>query len=503
MIIKLTDVRIDPRQREDYGDLEQLASSMADPRFGQLQEVILSRDNHLLAGGRRLAAAMLLAASGRAIAGLEPGHIRAEYKDVVDPLHSQLIELEENVRRKQLEWQEEQKAIATMHKIKMATEQDWTAEKTAALIGYSRRKVFDALELAVAIDVHEDVAKADTPHGARQRLDRIKQMKTRQEEAQVLRQAMDLGMVPTLKAEILNMDALEGMKALPDASVDCVIMNPPFGVEIEDLFTAGRHIYADEPHSVTELVSQVVKEAYRVLRDDRWLVMFYPTARLEDVKGIGQPMWEAIMEVIARQLEQTTAKGLIELLEPRCGGMLRAAGFTFAQVPAVWYKPNKRVSSLGGDTYAKLNIQYESFFFARKGKPVFRDIPQGNVFLFDTPGPDRIHPLEMPTPLWDVILRACTVGGERVVEPFAGSGSGGEAAINRGCNYLGWELDPEFALRGNTRLVGRLAAPKRTEPDEMSLSEKLKAGLTTVISLGGLNNDDLFDEEEDEPASED
>lgn len=494
MIVKVTDVKLDPRQREDYGNLGELADSMADPKFGQLQAIILDRSNRLLAGGRRFAAACLLAQAGRSIAGLGLGEIQAEYKDVIDPLHAQLIELEENIRRKQLEWKEEQKAIAAMHRIKLATEPKWDADSTAALIGMSRRSVYNALELAEAVDKHEDVAKAETPSGAMQRLNRIKQMKERQETAQIQRKAMELGMKPSITAEIKNMDALDGLRELPDKSVDVVIMNPPFGVDIEELFTAGKHIYQDEPTSITELVDKVVQEAYRVLRDDRWMVMFYPTARLEDVKGIGQPMWEQIKQW-AKGLSVT--QEYLDLLEEVCGGMLRRAGFTFSQVPAVWTKPNKRVSSLGGDTYAKLNIQYESLFFARKGKPVFRVIPPGNVFVCDTPGPDRIHPLEMPVALWDTILRACAVGGEYVVEPFAGSGSGGEAAINSGCNYTGWELDPEFALRGNTRLIGRLAKPLAPERP-LSLAEALSAGLTAVIPIGSNPDDeDVWDEDDD------
>lgn len=490
MIVKLTDVKLDPRQREDYGDLESLANSMADPRYGQLQEIVLDRDSRLLAGGRRFAAACLLASSGRPIAGLELGYIRAEYKDVVDPLHSQLIELEENVRRKQLEWKEEQKAIATMHRIKMATEKDWNADKTAALIGLSRRTVYNALELSEAVDKHPDVASADTPTGAMQRLDRIKKMTERVETAKIQRQAMELGLRPSISAEIKNMDAVDGMKELADKSVDLVIMNPPFGVDIEELFTSDKHIYEDKVDPITDLCDRVVEQAARILRDDRWLVMFYPTARLEDVKGIGEAMFNQLKERILGDLGAPA--GYLETLKDICGGMLKRHGFSFQQVPAVWYKPNKRVSSLGGDTYAKLNIQYETFIFARKGKPVFHELPPGNVFVFNTPGPDRIHPLEMPVDLWDTILRACSVGGEIVVEPFAGSGAGGEAAINRGCNYIGWELDPEFALRGNTRLVGRLAAPQQPT-SKGSLADTLAAGLTTVIPIGG--SEDLFDDD--------
>jgi DNA modification methylase len=465
--LPITDIVVGERQREDYGDLPDLANSLADERYGQLQPVIVDRQNkHLLAGGRRLAAAALLAAGGGGVFGNPPGTVWIEYKDTTSPEHAEAIELEENIRRKQLEWQEEQKAISKIHSYKQKENPEWSADETAALIGKSRRSVYNAIELAKEIDKDENIAKADTPSGAMKRLERKKQLAKRESEINTAALARGLGFESKVKAEIIHGDALEGMMELETESVDAVIFNPPFGVEIETLFTSGKKIYQnDDPHNMTALTNQIVEQAYRVLKPDRWMVMFYPTVRLEDVKGVGPAMWESIkrrLDLLNQQfLDNGLAvpvllKGLEDDLEDICGGMLRRHGFNFQQVPCQWIKPNKRVSALG-DPYAQLNINYETFYFARKGKAIFRQIPHSTTFTYDTPGVGRIHPLEMPVDLWKEIFQAICVGGESVVEPFAGSGAGGDAAVQCGLNYTGWELDGEFALHSQTRLVGALA----------------------------------------------
>lgn len=495
MKLQISQVKVGERQREDYGEIKELAESLADPRFGQLQPIRIDRDRNLVAGGRRLAAAALLASAGQPIHGLEPGEIWAEYIDTLSPDHAQAIELEENVRRKDLTWDEQQKAISKVHEYKMKSEEGWSADKSAELLGVSKRTVYNALELSKAIEKHPDIAKADTAQGAMMRLTRLKDLAKREDDIKVAALAAEVGMKPTVTAEILCMDALEGMKELDSESQDGVIFNPPFGVDIEGLFTSGRHIYEDNADNMTWLTEQIVAEAYRVLKPDRWMVMFYPTARLEDVKGVGRPMWDRIANTVAKYLPREIVEKAMDEVEEACMGMLRRQGFTFQQVPAVWHKPNKRVSAMG-DPYAQINITYENFYFARKGKAQLRKIPPGNVLICDTPETAvRIHPLEMPVEIWTTILEAICVGGEKVVEPFAGSGSGGEAAINLGINYKGWELDNEFALHAQVRLVGALNTKLAPTPKASKVPEKLGPQGQMVIDVNAFDSS-LFGKKE-------
>jgi ParB family chromosome partitioning protein len=139
--VLINSIQVDARerQREDMGDVEGLARSLSE--YGLLEPVGLDNQNNLVYGFRRLTAAVML--------GWDK--IKAEYVGAIDAIRAQEIELEENVRRHQLGWQEESKAIARIHQMKMEKDPTWTADKTAEALSISRRKVFNSLELSKAV----------------------------------------------------------------------------------------------------------------------------------------------------------------------------------------------------------------------------------------------------------------------------------------------------------------------------------------------------------------
>lgn len=473
MQVALGKIRIVERQREDYGDVEGLAASFK--RLGQLQPVILDEQSNLLAGGRRFAAA--------ALAGWT--HIEAVVRGQVDPSLALEIELEENIRRKDLEWPEEAKAVKKIHGLKLTQDKNWSAEKTAALLGLSKRHVFNFLGLADALETHPEITKADTVVGGMQRLQRLKQLDDRRLTAAAISVASDLGIKPSIKATIREGDALAGLKSLDSGSVDGIFTNPPFGVGIQDLFTADKKIYEDKAETIVPLLEACINEAYRVLKDNRWFVMFWPTRRLDEVIGVSESTQKFILDILK---SAHVDDGVLSAIQRRLEGFLTSAGFHYQAVPCIWYKPNKRVSSLG-QPYKEVNINYETFLFARKGDANFHKIPASTVYIYDTPSADRAHPLEMPVPIWTDILESIAVAGEFVVEPFSGSGSGGEAAVGLGINYLGWELDPQFAADSQARLVhATVKGPRPKAPPPVENPENALQALRSMnLASFGLN----------------
>lgn len=57
----------------------------------------------------------------------------------------------------------------------------------------------------------------------------------------------------------------------------------------------------------------------------------------------------------------------------------------------------------------------------------------------------RVHPAEKPQDVARRLIRASTRPGDVVLDPFAGSGAIGEAALREGRRYIGIELDPVWA----------------------------------------------------------
>jgi hypothetical protein len=117
--VPVQDVQILDRMRKDFGDIEGLAKSIAEN--GLIQPIVLAPDNisgaQLIAGHRRLQALTKLGVT-ELVHGV---HFlwRADLQD--DPYRRTAVELEENIRRKQMTWSEEvlgkQRLLQTYEKI--------------------------------------------------------------------------------------------------------------------------------------------------------------------------------------------------------------------------------------------------------------------------------------------------------------------------------------------------------------------------------------------------
>ena len=88
MVVKIKDIKVGKRVRKDIGDLSNLKKSIK--KHGILHPVLLTGDNELIAGYRRLTAAREL--------GLE--EVEAKIVDPRDNIEFLEMEMEENMIRK-------------------------------------------------------------------------------------------------------------------------------------------------------------------------------------------------------------------------------------------------------------------------------------------------------------------------------------------------------------------------------------------------------------------
>lgn len=118
----------DDRQRKviETDDLEPSIKAR-----GVLNPIIVDRTLHLIAGERRLTASRRL--------GLPDIPIR--YVDELSREERKLIELEENVKRRELPWRDEVAAYGELHAIYDAKSPDWTQDRTAQAIGIDRSTI--------------------------------------------------------------------------------------------------------------------------------------------------------------------------------------------------------------------------------------------------------------------------------------------------------------------------------------------------------------------------
>ena len=145
--ISIKDINIGPRFRELFGDIEGLADSIKDK--GVLQPVTVDTNLNLLAGGRRVQAAIA--------AGLT--EIPALIRKVEGEIDTREIELVENVARKDFEWDERCRLTAEIDRLYKAKNIDWSGRKTAQLLDRSQSSVVRDLQLAEMITTFPELAK--------------------------------------------------------------------------------------------------------------------------------------------------------------------------------------------------------------------------------------------------------------------------------------------------------------------------------------------------------
>ena len=117
------------RQRSDLGDVSELMTSIES--IGLLHPITINKDLLLIAGRRRF----------QAVINLHWDKVPVQYVEEVDHIELIKIELEENIRRKKLDWKDEAKAVKTLHELYAQGKEDWEYEDTAERIGYSPQYV--------------------------------------------------------------------------------------------------------------------------------------------------------------------------------------------------------------------------------------------------------------------------------------------------------------------------------------------------------------------------
>lgn len=144
----------DSRQRREI-ETEDLEASIK--QRGLIQPIIVepigTTDQwKLIAGERRLTAVKKLGLSA----------IEARSVGDLSQIERELLELEENIKRQDLTWQEITKAVAKVHSLHLTTDPDWSLGETAQVCGLTISTISLYLRVHAELDSNQRVAEAGT-----------------------------------------------------------------------------------------------------------------------------------------------------------------------------------------------------------------------------------------------------------------------------------------------------------------------------------------------------
>ena len=351
------------------------------------------------------------------------------------------IELEENIRRTDLEWWEQAEAIAEIHTLRMERDPTWNMRKTAAMTGEALGKVSQSVQLHDEMKDNPTIKEENTLKGALQKLDVKKKLEEKKKDIE--RRAK--GLTPSIRAEIIVGDAADLIRQEFDESFDAVITNLPFGVDLE--FKSGLKPYEDNEELIIETVQTVVEESFRILKDDSWFVAWFDIRKIT-YSNAQLTLYKKLANLSKMQEYQQHFFDMMGL-----NFWLEQAGFSYVTlVPALWVKPNKTQGMIG-DPRKGMIVAAEAMVMASKGGAFLMKQGRNNVFIYDSLSTtDRDYSMQMPPGLCTEIVSMVSLSGGRILDPFAGSGSIGLGALNRECEFRGYEINPEAADIGNMLL---------------------------------------------------
>lgn len=416
--LPIADVKFDDteRQRKGIGTIDgkdpNQPNRTADSAFeelklsiqqnGLLQPIGVTSNNELLFGFRRLHAC-------KAIGWTEIDALVDPEKDFTE-LDKQLVELEENIRRLDLSWHEQQTAIAKVDRIRRLQNPDHNQKRTAQELGISQSDVSRATMMDQMFNFFPELKKAKSLNAA------ISQAKSK---AKTIIRKVEVASNPKkyeeVSKKILHGYAEKLILDLPDAFTKHIVTDGPFGIDYDNRQAAsGAHeAYADSPESYRERTAAMAPHMYRILHSDGFLIWFLAHDHFEWTKNL-----------------------------------FRSVGFDVDPVPLMWNRSESRCYTTRPDKY--FGKGFDIALHCIKGEPQMINRSRmrgkngsGNVFTYKgVPVSEKEHIVERPIELYQDIIQCISLEGEKIVDFFSGSGKVAAAAASLKRDFWACEMNP-------------------------------------------------------------
>ncbi len=487
--IPITDIFIGTRRRADYGDLNELARSLKDN--GQITAITVAPAGPdvqsdpgyaaqpwvLVAGGRRLAAAVLLGWTT----------IRALDREQVDPLKLRVLELAENLDRKEMHFLEVVKAKQEMFFLRREQNPDITQAEVAKEIGETAANFSRDLNVAEAISTRPELASSSSKKSVLRTAKQIGHLEARVArnilaEANNTQTADDTGgAVSDLASRMVTADARLWLRQQSEGRFDLVLTDPPYGInhysqghKVKEGVSAGLSEYDDSEGVSLDLYREVVPLMIRATNLRGWIMCFQAEANYNFLRTLFEDCCTTHYEY-----REAAYNGI-------CPGYYKdGPSCKFGQVEEprwIWYRPNSQNNPRLPEIHAK-NVYEHILVYNRGQGKLLRPCP--NLLAYDAEYGSRIHAMQKPPELLKDLISRVTLQGESVADPFFGSGSTLHAAAQLARDFHGCELNPAMreaamgyvsqVFEGVAPRAERFELPDFTDEDEAEM-EALDVG---------------------------
>ena len=330
-------------------------------------------------------------------------------------------ELDENVKRQDLDWPDRMRAYAALHSMRLALNPNQTIHDTAKELGTKVGLAADAdggartahkhITQAIVITQHlgnEKIANARNPAEALQLI-------YKQEEEKVLAALIkrQIAVTPSTSAEIeiRHADMFDLLPKLDPGRFDLIIADPPYGISASGSGFRARsihhHNYSDKPEDAKDLTQFIITEGFRLTKPRANMFIFCDIDLFPWLKATASNM-----------------------------------GWTVFRRPLIWMKSESEGLAPWGMQGPRITTEF--IFYATKSQ---RGLNASPTDVFDdrrVPREQRLHAAQKPVSLMAKLISCASLPGDVVLDPTCGSGSVLVACRDLKRRALGIEKDEDY-----------------------------------------------------------
>ena len=351
----------------------------------------------------------------------------------LDPIDAEQAELEENIRRKDLTWQQRSNATTrladlrarqaallgkpfpTVASITRELRPEATQGKLSSEFGSAVSNVKTDILLGNAL---KDPKKAAVIGSAATRKEAVKLLRRHEETER--NAALGRAVGSTFNAsvhQLLKGDCLQVLGTLPEASFDVICTDPPYGIDAQDFGTsdgktAGGHLYDDSREDFNTNAIRWIEAVTRIAKPQSHIYWFCDVEWFERLKA----------EFACREWE-------------------------VFRTPLIWVNPTAMRAPWPENGPQR---KWQMILYAMRGKKQVTRL-YSDVLTYPS-DPNLGHQAQKPVALYEDLIRRSVRPGDAILDPFCGTGPIFPAAHKFQCRATGIEkLDAAFGI-ATTRL---------------------------------------------------
>jgi ParB-like chromosome segregation protein Spo0J len=395
--IPISSIDMVGRSRTDFGDVAGLWSAIKEHGLIHPPTVLdIGNSTYRLLAGERRIRAHIFGGETEVLCNIADREL--------DSWELKSIEYIENLQRKQLSDEEDLRMQLELHRLEQArkgpssagTSSGHSVRDTAALLNRPKTTVADDLRLAEAMEVMPELRGLPKMEARKILTQAIaaerKSIIVKNIDSRSSKLAEDEKVKRLCDSYVVG-DFFEHVKSLPNSHFDIVECDPPFGIKLNEMkkfesinISIGTYTEV-KSEEYKEFISSLTKECFRAMKPNSWLILWFAP------HPHGWTVYEAVL----------------------------AAGFSCRFMPCIWVKTN--VPGQTNNPKFNLGNKYEMFLYARKGNPELQKRGRSNVFEYPTPSSTEDHLSGKPISLYRDIFETFSKPGDRLLVPFAGSGT--------------------------------------------------------------------------------